>query len=83
MLVADCGKALAVTIVDRREIELDTAAVRRALEGSPRAAQAFGLPPLVPTGVRCNSKDGCIEVVYGTLTATRCSRCGRKRSARC
>jgi hypothetical protein len=26
---------------------------------------------LVPTGVRRNSKDGCIEVVYGTLTATR------------
>jgi hypothetical protein len=71
MLVADCGKALAVTIVDRREIELDTAAVRRALEWSPRAAQAFGLPPLVPAGVRCNSKDGCIEVVYGALTATR------------
>jgi len=62
---------LAVTIVDRREIELDTAAVRRALELSPRAAQAFGLPPLVPAGVRCNSRDCCIEVVYGTLTATR------------
>jgi hypothetical protein len=64
-------EALAVTIVDRHEIELDTAAVRRALELSPRAAQAFGLPPLVPAGVRCNSRDGCIEVVYGTLTATR------------
>ncbi|MGA8197034.1 MAG: hypothetical protein WB902_27150 [Acetobacteraceae bacterium] len=60
-----------MTIVDRHEIELDTAAVRRALELSPRAAQAFGLPPLVPAGVRCNSRDGCIEVVYGTLTATR------------
>jgi hypothetical protein len=64
-------EALAVTIVDRHEIELDTAAVRRALELSPRAAQAFGLPPLVLAGVRCNSRDGCIEVVYGTLTATR------------
>ncbi len=60
-----------MTIVDRHEIELDTAAVRRALELSPRAAQAFGLPPLVPAGVRGNSRDGCIEVVYGTLTATR------------
>jgi hypothetical protein len=60
-----------MAIVDRREIELDTVAVRRALEWSPRAAQAFGLPPMVPTGVRCNPAAGCIEVVYGTLTATR------------
>ncbi len=60
-----------MAIVDRREIELDTAAVRAALEWSPQAAQAFGLPPLVPTSVRCNPADGCIEVVYGTLTATR------------
>ncbi len=64
-------KAVGVAVVDRREIELDTTAVRRALEWSPRAAQAFGLPPLVPTGVRCKPADGCIEVVYGTLTATR------------
>jgi hypothetical protein len=64
-------KALAVAIVDRREIELDTAAVRCALEWSPHAAQAFGLPPLVPTGLRCNPADACIEVVYGTLTTTR------------
>jgi hypothetical protein len=71
MLVGPWGKALAVAIVDRREIELDTAAVRRALEWSPRAVQAFGLPPQVPTGVRCNPADGCIEVVYGTLTTTR------------
>jgi hypothetical protein len=72
MLVArPCGKGLAVAIVDRREIELDAAAVRCALEWSPRAALAFGLPPLVPTGVRCNPANGCIEVVYGTLTSTR------------
>ena len=25
----------------------------------------------MPTGVRCNPADGCIEVVYGTLTSTR------------
>jgi hypothetical protein len=60
-----------VAVIDRREIELDTEAVRQALEWSPRASQAFGLPPLVPTGVRSNPPDGCIEVVYGTLTATR------------
>lgn len=60
-----------MAVVDRREIELDAVAVRRAVEWSPKAAQAFGLPPLVPTGVRCNPAGGYIEVVYGTLTATR------------
>ena len=60
-----------MAVTDRREIEFDTNAVRRAVEWSPRAAQAFGLPPLLPTGVRCRPADGCIEVVYGTLTATR------------
>ena len=60
-----------MAIVDRREIELDSAAVRCALEWSPRAAQAFGLPPLVPTCVRCDPANGCVEVVYGTLTSTR------------
>jgi hypothetical protein len=65
------GKFGAVAVIDRREIELDTDAVRQALEWSPRAAQAFGLPPLVPASVRCNPANGCIEVVYGTLTATR------------
>jgi hypothetical protein len=64
-------KGLAVAVTDRREIDFDTDAVRRAVELSPRAAQAFGLPPLLPTGVRCNPADGCIEVVYGTLTTTR------------
>jgi hypothetical protein len=60
-----------VAVIDRREIELDAEAVRQALEWSPRAAQAFGLPPLMPAGVRCKPAEGCIEVVYGTLTATR------------
>jgi hypothetical protein len=60
-----------VAVIDRREIDFDAAAVRQAVEWSPRAAQAFGLPPLLPTGVRCNPADGCIEVVYGTLTTTR------------
>jgi hypothetical protein len=71
MLAAGLGNGLAMAIVDRREIELDSAAVRSAVECSPRAAQAFGLPPLVPTGVRCNPGDSCVEVVYGTLTSTR------------
>jgi hypothetical protein len=65
------GKALAVAIVDRREIEPDTAAARCALECSPQSAQACGLPPLVPTGVRCKPAQHCIEVVCGSLTTTR------------
>jgi hypothetical protein len=60
-----------VAVTDRREIDFDTDAVRQAVEWSPRAAQAFGLPPLVPTGLRCNPAVGCVEVVYGTLTTTR------------
>jgi hypothetical protein len=70
MMVAEM-RALAVAIIDRREIEFDQQAVTRALEWSPRAAQAFGLPPLTPNGVRCNPVDGCIEVIYGELTSTR------------
>jgi hypothetical protein len=70
MLIARPWEGPLAAIVDRREIETDTAAVRRALEWSPRAAQAFGLPPLMPTGVRCNPANGCIEVVSGTLNAT-------------
>jgi hypothetical protein len=60
-----------VAIIDRREIEFDLQAVRLVLEWSPRAAQAFGLPPLLPTVARCNPTDGSVEVVYGALSAAR------------
>jgi hypothetical protein len=60
-----------VAVIDRREIEFDLLAVKLAIEWSPRAAQAFGLPPLTPTSVRCNPADGNVEVIYGTLSATR------------
>ncbi len=60
-----------MAIYDRREIEFDTQAVRLVLEWSPRAAQAFGLPPLTPTGVRCKPAEGGVEVTYGELTSTR------------
>jgi len=60
-----------VAIIDRREIEFDLLAVKRVLEWSPRAAQAFGLPPLVPAVVRCNAAAGQIEATYGELSATR------------
>ena len=60
-----------MAITERREIEFDLHAVRLALEWSPRSAQAFGLPPLTPSAVRCNPAEGIIEVTYGELTSTR------------
>jgi len=60
-----------VAIVDRRDIEFDRDAVRLAIQWSPKASQAFGLPPLTPSAVRCRPAEGTIEVVYGTLTSTR------------
>ena len=60
-----------VAITDRREIEFDTDAVKFALECSPRAANAFGLPPLTPTAVRCRPVEALIQVTYGMLTTTR------------
>lgn len=60
-----------MAIVDRREIEFDREAVRIALDWSPQAAQAFGLPPLTPDGVRCKPADALVEVTYGRLTAMR------------
>jgi len=53
-------------IVDRREIEFDCQAVKLAIQWSPKAAQAFGLPAKVPDSVRCNHAEGTVEVVYGT-----------------
>jgi len=64
-------KGNAAVITDRREIEFDLQSVRLVLEYSPRSAQAFGLPPLVPQSVRCNAADGTVEVTYGELTSTR------------
>ena len=60
-----------VAITDRREIEFDLQTVRLVLEWSPRAAQAFGLPPLTPTAVHGNPAEGVIEVTYGELTSIR------------
>jgi hypothetical protein len=81
-----------VAIVDRREMEFDPQTVRLVLEWSPRAALAFGLPPLKPESVRCKPTEGVIEVSYGDLSSTRvfvlraealgamliayCNRCG-------
>ena len=60
-----------MAIIDRREIEFDILAVKQALEWSPRAAQAFGLPPLTPHGVRLDPSSGHVEVVDGELAAAR------------
>ena len=60
-----------MAITDRREIEFDLQTVRLVLEWSPRAAQAFGLPPFTPTAVHGNPADGVVEVTYGELTSIR------------
>ena len=60
-----------MAITDRREIEFDLQAIRFALQCSPRSAQAFGLPPLMPQAAQCNPTDGTLEVTYGELTSTR------------
>jgi hypothetical protein len=60
-----------VAITERREMEFDLPALKLVLEWSPRAAQAFGLPPMVPGMVHCNTTDGHVEVTYGTLSAAR------------
>jgi hypothetical protein len=60
-----------MAIIDRREIEFDLNAVQLALECSPNAANAFGLPPRLPDHVRCKPADGVVEVTYGKLTDTR------------
>ncbi len=60
-----------MAITDRREMEFDLQAVKLALAWSPQSAQAFGLPPLTPQGVRCNPTEGTVAVTYGELTSTR------------
>jgi hypothetical protein len=62
---------LRVSIIEQRELAFDLEAVRRVLEWSPRSAQAFGLPPLIPQAVQCDPAAGTIEVTYGELTSTR------------
>ena len=58
-------------IGEKREIDFDMQAVRSVLEWSPRAAQAFGLPPLTPTAVRGSPAENAIEVIYGDLPSQR------------
>ncbi len=60
-----------MAISDHREIEFDLEAVRRAIQWSPRSAQAFGLPPQTPQGARCNPGESSVEVTYVDLTSTR------------
>ena len=70
MLQVPAGN-FAVAIVERRDIEFDLPAVHQALQWSPQAAQAFGLPPLKPRVVHCKPADGLLEVVYGEQNAPR------------
>jgi hypothetical protein len=60
-----------MVIAEKREIDFDMQAVRTVLEWSPRAAQAFGLPPLTPAAVRSKPAENAVEVVYGELPSQR------------
>jgi len=60
-----------MAIAERREIEFDMQALRTVLEWSPRAAQAFGLPPLTPAAVRGNPAENAVEVAYGESPSER------------
>jgi hypothetical protein len=60
-----------MAIAERREIDFDMQVVRSVLEWSPRAAQAFGLPPLTPSAVRGNPAENAVEVMYGDLPSQR------------
>lgn len=55
-----------IALSDRRELEFDADALVAVISTSSRAAQAFGLPGLQPTGVRFFPSDGRIDVMYGT-----------------
>jgi hypothetical protein len=61
-------------LTDRREIEFDADAIVQAISVSLRSAQAFGLPALPPTGVRCHPREGQIDVLYGTKEAPQAVR---------
>jgi hypothetical protein len=60
-----------MAITETREIGFDMQAVRSVLEWSPRAAQAFGLPPLMPAAVRGNPSENSVEVIYGDTASRR------------
>jgi len=60
-----------MAIAERREFAFDMQAVRSVLEWSPRAAQAFGLPPLTPAVVRGNPTENAVEVAYGEPASQR------------
>jgi hypothetical protein len=56
-------------IIDSREIEFDAESVVKAISVSSKAAQAFGLPGMLPTGIRFHAGPGKVDVVYGTSQA--------------
>ena len=60
-----------MAIIDRREIEFDLLRSDARWNGRRGRLRRLACRLCVPAGVPCNSRDGCIEVVYGELTATR------------
>jgi hypothetical protein len=58
-----------MALTDRRELEFDAEALLLAVSVSSRAAQAFGLPALLPTGVRLYPHEGQVDFLYGAAPA--------------
>jgi hypothetical protein len=58
-----------MALTDRRELEFDAEALLLAVSVSSRAAQAFGLPAQMPTGVRLYPHEGRVDFLYGTAPA--------------
>jgi hypothetical protein len=60
-----------MAFTDRRELEFDAEALLLAVSVSSRAAQAFGLPAQLPTGVRLYPHEGQVDFLYGAGQAVR------------
>jgi hypothetical protein len=67
-------KGQSMPVLDRREIEFDPEALIAAVSVSLRSAQAFGLPAMRPTGVRCYPRDGQVDFLYGSKGAPQAVR---------
>jgi hypothetical protein len=63
-----------MAIIDRRELEFDGAALLDAVATSQKAAESFGLPGMVPRGVRFYPHEGEVAFLYGTPQTPRAVR---------
>jgi hypothetical protein len=61
-------------LIDRREIEFEADVLIAAVAASPKAAQSFGLPVLMPIRVRFYPKEGEVDFLFGSLQAPQAVR---------